>query len=282
MINNSSIQRWHRLQQKELGRQFVNEISSGLNCSAFEAEAVLETVERVYGNFFASNGTLKPGQLYCSVVSQSAPPQLPLARCEMVTVVLTLDDGEADRVIRQQRGIEGLRRHRVERLCREAYQQGGLLTLEDIGYRLLNTSMRTLSRDVAALRREGIILELRSTKKDMGRSVTHRAMLVKQWLLGHSYTEIGRSHSHSVQSVGNYVEKFKRVVALSEQGYSVEEIAFLVKLSGVLVSEYLELYRDSCIVDARRAELVEFIKKTTISTPRPDQSRQQSRRRREQ
>lgn len=276
MINNSSIQRWSRLQQKQLGQQFVNEIINGLNCSPFEAEAVLETVERVYGNFFQSNGTLKPGQLYCSVVSQSAAPQLPLARCEMVTVVLTLDDGEGDLKMRQQQGITGLRRERLQRVCREAYQQGGLLTLEDIAYRLLNSSPRTLCRDVAALRKQGIILELRSTKKDMGRSVTHRAMLVEQWLLGKGYTEIGRSYSHSVQSVGNYVEKFKRVVALYEEQYTIEDIGFLVKMSKGLVSEYIELYKSLPIVEARREELTDFIKKTAINTPTTEGTPQQA------
>jgi hypothetical protein len=275
MINNSSIQVWSRLQQKQLGQQFVNEIISGLNCSPFEAEAVLETVERVYGNFFASNGTLKPGQLYCSIVSQTAAPQLPLARCEMVTVVLTLDDGDADIAVRKQQGIVGLRRERVQRLCREAYQQGGLLTLEDLAYRLLNTSKRTLCRDVAALRKQGIILELRSTKKDMGRSVTHRAMIVEQWLLGKEYSEIARSHSHSVKSVGNYVEKFKRVIALTLQDYGIEDIAFLVKLSRVLVHEYQQLHQSCGIVEVRRAELSEFIKKTTTS-PLTPQDMQQS------
>lgn len=275
MINNSSIECWNRLQQKDLGRQFVNAIIAGLNCSPFEAEAVLETVEEIYGNFFASNGTLKPGQLYCSVVSHSAPPQLPLARCEMVSVVLTLDAGESDLRVRREQGVEGLRRVRLQRLCGEAYEQGGLLSFEDLAYRLLNTSMRTLSRDVAALRSEGIILELRSTKKDMGRSVTHRAIIVKAWLLGKSYTEIARMHSHSVKSVGDYIEKFKRVVALYEQEYQHKEIAFLVKLSAKLVEEYIRLYKRLPIVASRQSELIDFIKKTGVRGPKVEQMQQQ-------
>jgi hypothetical protein len=36
-----------RLAAKSLDQQFVNEIIHGLNCSPFEAEAVLESVYRV-------------------------------------------------------------------------------------------------------------------------------------------------------------------------------------------------------------------------------------------
>jgi hypothetical protein len=269
MINNSSLQKWDRLQRKQLSQQFVSQIITGLNCSPFEAAAVLETVEQVYGSYFQNNGTLKPGQLLMTVVSASAPPQLPLAECPMVSVRLTLDAEQEDLAVRQQQGLIALRQHRLERLCREAYQQGGLLTLEDLAYRLLNTSVRTLSRDLAALRRQEIILPLRSTIKDMGRSITHRVLIVKQWLQGRSYSEIARSCCHSVDAVGNYVEKFKRVVMLSHQSFETASIGFVVRLSVGLVEEYLELYRESPIAAARDEELRDCLKKTILPSSPP-------------
>ncbi len=36
MINNSSLQKWERLAQKQLNQQFVNEIVQGLQCSPSE------------------------------------------------------------------------------------------------------------------------------------------------------------------------------------------------------------------------------------------------------
>src|SRR5437868_4990237 len=131
MINNSSLQKWDRLRQKQLAQQFINEIIHGMNCSPFEAQAILETVLRVFRPYYESNGALRPGQLSFSVVSQKAPPNVALKDCRMETVVLTLDAGEEDLMIKKQSGVEALRRHRLERICREAFQQGGLLTLED-------------------------------------------------------------------------------------------------------------------------------------------------------
>lgn len=63
MINNSNLYRWDRLAAKSLDQQFVNEIIHGLNCSPFEAEAVLETVHRVFGDYFDASETLKPDQI---------------------------------------------------------------------------------------------------------------------------------------------------------------------------------------------------------------------------
>jgi Protein of unknown function (DUF1670) len=149
----------------------------------------------------------------------------------------------------------------------EAFQQGGLLTLEDLANRLLNCGQRTLSRDLDVLRREGVVLPLRSMIKDMGRSISHRSLIVQQWLLGKEYSEISYSTQHSVPAVQNYVSKFKRAIALSEQGHDVHAIAFLVNVSATLAESYHQLYQTVKIVPHRRQELKSFLKKGARNRP---------------
>ena len=81
------------------------------------------------------------------------------------------------------------------------------------------------------MREENIILPLRCTIKDMGRSLSHRSAIVKEWLKGREYTEISRTTHHSIAAVKSYIEKFKRVVALAGEGFDADTIAFLVKIS---------------------------------------------------
>jgi transposase len=155
----------------------------------------------------------------------------------------------------------------MQRMCIEAFQQGGLLTIEDLANRLFNCGQRTLSRDLEALRRQGIVLPLRSMIKDMGRSISHRSLIIEQWLKGKEYSEIARHTHHSISSVQNYVSKFKRIVALAEEGYDIHTIAFLVKVSASLAESYHELYRRMKIVPHRLKELKSFPKKGTHQTP---------------
>ncbi|MGB4292787.1 MAG: DUF1670 domain-containing protein, partial [Bacteroidales bacterium] len=108
----------------------------------------------------------------------------------------------------------------------------------------------------------GIILPLRSTVRDMGRSLTHRALIVKQWLLGKEYTEIARATHHSIDAVANYVDKFKRVVCLAKNNYEIKTIAFLVKISPGLAQEYYDLYNSIEAVPHRNEELDDLIKKS--------------------
>ena len=261
MINNSSIQKWQRLQAKQLDQQFLQEVQQGCNCSSFEASAILDTVRQVYSPFFDNASSLQPGQLQMTVISADCPPNQALKEATLVTVNLTLFDDRTDVAIRKKSGIVGLRHHRLERLCREAFQQGGLLTVEDLANRLLNCGQRTLCRDLKTLKDKGILLPLRSTIKDMGRTLSHRVDIVRLWLLGKEYTEISRATFHSVASVRNYVSKFKRVVSLTKEKYDEYTISFLVKISSALVQQYQKMYQNLDIVPHREEELTNISKK---------------------
>jgi len=259
MINNSSLQKWNRLSEKQLDTQFINEIISGLQCSPFEANAIVDSVYKIYAPYFQTNGSIKPGQILFSVLSIDNNPSVALSESKQITVTLTFDDSNEDLDIREHFGVIGLRQHRIQRVCNEAYQQGGLLTVEDLANRLFNCGERTICRDLQALRKKNIVLPLRSTIKDMGRTISHRSLIVKLWLKGKEYSDISRDAFHSVQSVKNYVDKFKRVVALSEGNYDVHTIAFLVKISSALVEEYFHIYQNSDITAHRREELKSYL-----------------------
>ena len=266
MINNSSTGKWERLRQKQQDVQFVNRLQAGMNCSPFEAKAILNLVYEVYHPFFDNTASMKPGQILFEVVSVENSAKEKLSDCQMKAVVLTLDAGTNDLEIREREGVIGLRRHRLERIANEAFQQGGLLTVEDIANRLLNCGERTVTRDIKALKDKGICLPLRSIIRDMGRSISHREMIVKHWLLGMEFSEISRRTNHSIEAIANYIEKFKRVVCLAKDNHEISTIAFLVKISVSLAQQYYDLYQTLEIVPNREKELDELIKKTMVQT----------------
>ena len=265
MINNSNYQRWDRLNTKNLDRQFIKEVVHGLNCSPFEASAVLETVYKVYGDFFDASENLKPGQIKLSVVSIEAQNGQRLSDAKQVSVILTLTDDKEDLPIRRQAGVVGLRRHRLQRISQEALNQGGLLTVEDLAYRIFNCGQRTICRDLEYFRDNNILIPLRSTVKDIGRTLSHRVLIIKHWAKGRQYSEISRDTNHSLKAVQNYVDKFKRTIGLYHAGYNVTKISFLLRISSSLIEEYIDIYEQLDFIDYRRQELEDFFKKSLIS-----------------
>jgi hypothetical protein len=267
MINNTNLARFDRARAKTLDAQFTSEMIEGLNCSPFEAEAIVEKVHDVYAPLLETTATLKPGQIQVVVVDASVAPNTPLAKAKQRLVTLTLNAGVADLEIRKRESVPGLRRKRICRMCQEAFDQGGLLTLEDLA-NLFNCAVRTLVSDLRALRKESALPPLRSTVKDMGRAITHRRLIITLWLQGLEYSEIARKACHSVDSVASYVDKFKRCAALFASGFDQNTVALMVKLSPALTREFQQLHAELKGVPHRLLELEDFLKKNRLQGAR--------------
>jgi len=254
-INNTSLQQWKRMEAKRLDAVFLTRIRHGMGCTPFEAECMLKVLHETYSDFF-DVGSVRPGQILVTVISAEAKPQESLEEAAKVTVRLTLD-GPEDLEIRRTEGVVGLRHHRMERMAVEAFQQGGLLTLEDLALRLFNCGRRTLCTDLATMRSKGIDIPLRSTIKDMGRTVSHRQLIVTKWLGGMEYSEVARATRHSVASVKGYVSRFKRIAALQRENVKKELLPYLAGVSPALAREYLAILEEARIAPHRKKELAD-------------------------
>ncbi len=275
MINNSSLNKWNRLQSKNLDQQFTNTLIHGLNCSPFEASAVLDTLYKVYKPYFETCEPLKPGQIRLQLVAVEAQANKSISESKQVTVTLTLNDEKEDLPVRQKQGVIGLRQHKIQRICQEAFDQGGLLTVEDLAYRIFNCGERTICRDLAYFREQDIFIPLRSTVQDIGRTISHRLLIIKHWAQGKEYSEIKRETCHSLNAIQNYVDKFKRTISLSKESYDVNQISFLLRLSPSLVEQYITLYKQLELIEHREQELDDLFKKKCSTTANAKNSNQE-------
>jgi hypothetical protein len=143
----------------------------------------------------------------------------------------------------------------------EARDQGGLLSYEDLAYRLLNCGIRTIVRDVKALRQRGVEIPSRGQQQDIGPGQTHRVQAVRLFLEGHEANEIARRLYHTLAAIENYVTTFARVAFLGNKGYDADEIAFVIRRSSALVAAYRQLYSEFKDKRAARQRLKEIFQR---------------------
>ena len=233
-----------RLDSKTLDARFSTEIEHGLNCSPFEAEAVLEVVKEVYFPFVDEHCVkAPPGKITLVAVSADEPAGKPVAECEKQSVCLTVHRGSQDDRIVQEQGPAGFRQARIPELCQEALSQGALLTREDLAYRVFFVSPRTITRDLSLLRRThpDAVIPLRSTVQDIGPVLTHRTKIVRLALEGKTMSEICQIMHHSPRAVSNYLSTFTRCVQLAHKKMQAGQIAFLLRRGKRLVQQYLDI-----------------------------------------
>lgn len=227
-----------RLAEKTAERQFLYELEKDFELAPAASRALLATAQQV---LFASGGEPRQGQMRMTVVSAREPSGKPLAAMKKIDVVVTVDGGLADLEVLKQFGVRGQRRVRLLRMTEEAVDQAGVLTQEDLA-RLCQSDVRTIRRDIVALRREGHWVPTRGAVQEIGRGQSHKVKIVEMYLKQMTYFEIVRRARHSPSAVKRYVETFGRVVVLWEKGVREPgEVGFVVGISERLAREYLAL-----------------------------------------
>jgi len=137
-----------------------------------------------------------------------------------------------------------VRRRRVTRMIRQAYEQGATLSIAQLAI-ISGCSLGTINDSTLAHEKEtGEVLPTRGIVEDMGRGTTHKKQIVARYLKGESTSEIARATNHTPRSVERYISRFEQIrelVCHLEKDPDPIVIARILCCSQQLVSEYLEL-----------------------------------------
>lgn len=238
-INSSDSYGLKRLESKNAKNAIIQKLSHDFNLTPIIAEAFYKQVSIYFQEH--SNISLSSGEVSYEAVSSTEPAGKHIRLTRKVTVRLRLMDINSDFDALANYGLAGMRRHRIERLTRQAYDQGALLTYEDLAL-LLTTSPATVKRDIFFLRKDGKFIMTRGTKLDMGPGLSHKSIILDLYFKGYSFTEIELKTNHSETSVRRYLADFIQIAALYKQNFSHQQIRLIAQKSDRIVREYCQIY----------------------------------------
>jgi Protein of unknown function (DUF1670) len=134
------------------------------------------------------------------------------------------------------------RRDKVVRLFQQAFAQGGVLSEADVAL-LLHVHDHAISEEVRAYERaSGDSVPRRGTIHDLGRSVSHKAVICyKRLVEKKSTSQVAQETYHSPEEVEYYVQCCRRIQLCCDNGMSPEDTALATGHSLFLVHEYLRL-----------------------------------------
>jgi hypothetical protein len=193
---------------------------------------------------------VQPQQIVWLAVDASDLPSYgkTLADTRQRTVILDLWKAEEMKELADGIRPRTLLPQRVARLCQQAHQQGGLLTITDLSL-ILGASSSTVRHAMQTWEKaHGQLLPTRGTIHDLGSTISHKKQIVALHLQGYFPSEIARITNHDPHNVDRYLRDFERVYDMARDGASLNKICFLTGLSPHLVKEYLKLTREQGLI----------------------------------
>ena len=129
----------------------------------------------------------------------------------------------------------------LERITTEAWKQDAVLTTLDMEW-ILHVSPSMLRGVLEAYFEQfGIILPTAGTVLDMGRTLTHKKIVVELSLQGLSTQEISRRIYHTPEAVDNYLRLFERVLLLKYYQVPMSALPRVTGYGRGLLEEHLAL-----------------------------------------
>jgi hypothetical protein len=206
-----------------------------------------DKIDALYERFHPPRSRLKVGQVFWAAVAVDDPPHKDtrIEDTRLVPVILDLvTPQDIDNSSHGGRRVQ-IRRDRVLRLFRQTYEQGGVLSYADVSL-LAHLGMQTITKVVHAEQEvTGLPIPCRGTVHDMGRSVSHKAIICYKRLVEKKPTsQVAQETFHSAEEVEYHVQTLRRVQLCKDSGMALEEIAQATGHSKLLVAEYLALIEE--------------------------------------
>lgn len=248
-----------RISLRDSSATFANLIADGTSCSKFEAGVIAEKAHEVFRlGPYGDDSTLQPGQMIWRAIDAEEPPGKPLSECVFKHIRLTVHLMREDREVKNIYGASAKRGQQIMRMCSEAFEQGTLLTQEDLA-ELLDCNSRTIREDQKRFQQQhGILVPTRGNKCDIGPGVTHREKVIKLFIQGEEAINIARNLQHSLKAVERYISSFCRIVYCQQQLRNTLKTAMVIGCSVHQVNTCLDIHQEYC-TKSKYQEILEQI-----------------------
>ncbi|MEW5867496.1 MAG: DUF1670 domain-containing protein [Bacillota bacterium] len=224
----------------EVMNQVTGALVDGYGVRPGLAESMVRTIAGLRAWCSPKVSELRPGQVVWLArgvrKTRRADPKL------FVPVILTLvEPGESKATYSHPGEARRVRMRQIERITAEAWRQDGVLTSSDIEW-LTGSNGSTIRRLLEAYQeRFGVILPTAGTILDMGRTLTHKKIVVEMSLSGLTTQEIARRIYHTTEAVDAYLKAFERVLLLRYYRVPMSAMVRITGHSQSLISEHIAL-----------------------------------------
>jgi len=207
-------------------------------------QKVAEKIVDLVNQQLPAKDHLRPGQCIWNAVSITSRPNSP--NRELVPVILTLVDSNDAEQLAAGTPMSEIAQQSIARMCRQAYEQGALLSMRDIGLLVWrgNAAISVIRKKWEANQKTS--LPHVGSIQDFGTCISHKTTIIRKVVYeGKDPRRAADETKHSQRAVDRYLKDFYRVKTCYEHMPDVDFITRTTGLSKHLVKQYVKIIEEN-------------------------------------
>jgi hypothetical protein len=183
---------------------------------------------------------MQPGQVLWNALDRNTRGDSPNRR--YVPVVLSLVTESDVSLLCKGTARTKVSEQAVARIIREAYEQGGILSMRDIALLTLraDTYVTTLRKNYE--KEHDTVLPHTGVLHDMGSCISHKSVIVRKVILEKKDpADVAKETSHTQKAVDRYLADYHRVKSVYDYNKDVQYIHLVTGIARHVVKEYVEI-----------------------------------------
>jgi hypothetical protein len=208
---------------------------------------LIEELLKLFKDLLPLKEHVKPGQIVWNAVSITT--RADWSNVRFVPVTLTMIDEKDIEQLARGVTMSEIAKQGIARITKEAYEQGALLSMRDIGLLTWRYSGAISAYRKQYEKEHDVTLPHPGSLQDMGSCVSHKSMIVRKVAVDKKDPlNVARETNHSQWAVDRYLKDFNRVRLCREDGKDSEFISLATGLNKSVVNEYIKIieYSSNC------------------------------------
>ncbi len=180
------------------------------------------------------------GQIFWNALDKNTRAGSP--KRKYIPVVLTLVSPADIKDLLKGEKIGIIRENAVARVIKEAYVQGGILSMRDVGlmFNMADSAVSTSRKNYE--KKHNIILPHAGSLHDMGSCITHKVEIVHKVVVEKKDpTQAAYETNHSQRAVDRYLVDFHRVHTLYKNNHDIDFIHTVTNIAKNVVVQYIDI-----------------------------------------
>lgn len=183
---------------------------------------------------------LKPGQVLWNALDKHTRGDSDNRRYVPVVLSLVTEKDVEDLVNDLPR--TQVTQNAVGRIVREAYAQGGILSMRDVGLLLLRSPSAASRRRKLFEQKNDCLLPHTGRLHDMGTCISHKEVIIRKVIIERKDpADVARECNHTQRAVDRYLHDYHRVKTLCQEDKDIDYIHLVTGLSRNLITQYLDI-----------------------------------------